>query len=187
MGMFSGRISAINSLSPAARAISEPAHQCCTDSLPLVPVDHGESHLRLSGLQDDVTSAADDRESAIFFHHCDQGDVIDEIHMQEELDFLVRKAAFRGEETTEERLRACAADGCKELGSVFRPQRADFDTASIARQLNRRILRCFRHSLQLYHDSNQATASVACSVLPAAIRSVNVDGEIVACRGSVTN
>ena len=61
MGMFSGRISAINSLSPAAGNLGEPAHQCCTDSLPLVPVDYGESHLRLSALQDDVASAANDR------------------------------------------------------------------------------------------------------------------------------
>ena len=47
--------------SSGAGNLGEPAHQCCTDSLPLVPVDHRESHLRLPGLQDDVTSVADDR------------------------------------------------------------------------------------------------------------------------------
>ena len=154
--MFSGSIFRNQFPQPSRTGnLGELAHQCCTDSLPLVPVDHRESHLRLSGLQDDVTSAADDRGSAtFFFHHCDQGDVIDEIRMQEELDFLVREAALCGEEPTEERLRTCAADGCKELGPVIRPQRADLDTASIVHQFNRGIPRYFRHDLQLYHDSD---------------------------------
>jgi hypothetical protein len=54
------------------------AHQSGPDTLSLVLVDHGESHLRLSGLQNDVTSATDDESGVILrvFPDCDDLTVV---------------------------------------------------------------------------------------------------------------
>ena len=60
---------------------SEVAHQPRADALALVLVNDGESDLSLPRLDDDITSAADDHWSPLFFHHCDQGYVIDEVNI----------------------------------------------------------------------------------------------------------
>src|SRR5262245_4279174 len=118
-------------------------HQRCTDTLPLVLVDHVEGHLSFLRVYNDVASAANYHGSAAFFHHCNQGHVVDEVNIQEECDFLLCKAALYREETVIEVLRAGTADGCGEIGPIARSERADFDPAPIARQLNRRIFAGF--------------------------------------------
>jgi hypothetical protein len=120
----------------------EMAQQCRSDALSLVLVDNDEGYLGPSGLHDDVTSAPNNHGSAAFFHHCDQGHVVDEVHVQEERDFLFRKFALWTEESAVERLGACALDGCDKLGPIVRPEGADFNPTSIAQQLNRGIPRC---------------------------------------------
>src|SRR4051812_28105317 len=113
-------------------------HQCGADTLALVFIDHRESYLGLPGLQDDVATTADDHGAAVFFAHCDQGHVIEEVDLCEERDFLVGKMTSYTEEATIERLGAAAADGRNELGPVVRSKRTDFDPVSIAQQINRR-------------------------------------------------
>ena len=69
--------------------------QCRADTLPLVLVDDGESHLGLPRLDDNVTSATDNYRSPAFFHHCDQGYVIGEVNVQvKSISFSV-KSRFR--------------------------------------------------------------------------------------------
>jgi hypothetical protein len=72
----------------------EMVQQCRTDTLPLVLVDDRESHLSLPGLDDDVTSAADNHWLSAFVNHCNQGLVIDEVDVQVESNFTFRKAAL---------------------------------------------------------------------------------------------
>ena len=105
--------------------------------LALVLVDHGESHLGLSRLHNDVTSASGDHEPGAFFHPCNQCHVVDEVGVQEERDFRLGEAASYGKETAVKRLAAAAADGCEEVGSVVGSERADFvsRSASIAEYL----------------------------------------------------
>ncbi len=86
----------------------EMTHERCAETLPLVLVDDSESDLGLSGLHDDVTCAARDHGPAAFVHDCDQCDVIDEIDMQEKLDFRLGKVAFYSKETTVKGVRAAA-------------------------------------------------------------------------------
>jgi hypothetical protein len=74
--------------------------------------------------------------------------VIDEIDVQEILDFRFREAAFYGEETTVERLTAAARDGCAEACPIGGPERADFDPASTAQRLECRIVGCVHHERQ---------------------------------------
>src|SRR5215211_2142659 len=57
----------------------EVAHQGRADTLPLVLVDDGESHLRRPGLDDDVASAPDDHRPSALVRHRDQGHVIGEV------------------------------------------------------------------------------------------------------------
>ena len=102
-------------------------HQRSTESLPLVGIYYNESYLGRLGLHHDITSAADDRKAVAFVHHRYQSDMIYEVDIQEERDFLLRKAALCPEETTKKGLRTGPLDGCKELIPVLRSQRPDFD------------------------------------------------------------
>ena len=70
------------------------SHERRTDALPLVLVDHGESHFRRSWVHDHITRTARDRGPAVFLDDCDQRDVVDEVDVQEKIDFRFRKAAF---------------------------------------------------------------------------------------------
>jgi hypothetical protein len=72
----------------------EMVHQCRANTLSLVLIDHGESNLGRPWPHDNVTRAADDYWSPTFLNHCDQGDVIDEVDVQEECDFPLAKRRF---------------------------------------------------------------------------------------------
>lgn len=50
----------------------EVTQECRADTLPLVFVNDGESHLRLSRPHDDVAGAAHDHAAGAFLHHRDQ-------------------------------------------------------------------------------------------------------------------
>src|SRR5262249_59177336 len=108
----------------------EMMHEGCAKALPLVLVDHSESQFRLSRLHDDVTCAARDHGPAAFVNDCDQCHVIDEVDVQEKLDFRLRKVSFYRKETPVKGLRAAAGDGCDEVGPVVRSKRAGFDPGS---------------------------------------------------------
>src|SRR5215831_18010423 len=92
----------------------EMMHECCAEALPLVLVDHSESDLGLSRLHDDVTCAARDHGAAGFVNDSDQRHVVDEVDVQEKLDFRLRKVSFYRKEATVKGLRAAAGDGCDE-------------------------------------------------------------------------
>src|SRR5262249_5650081 len=134
--------------SPSNRG--EVMHECSAETLLLVLVDDSESHFGLSRLHDDVAGAARDHGPAVFVHDRDQRDVIDEVGVQEKLDFRLCEATFDGKETTIKGLPAAAADGCDEVGPVVRSKRADFDPASIAQRLESRIVGRFQHDRQLF-------------------------------------
>jgi hypothetical protein len=76
--------------------------------------------------------------------------VIDEIDVQEKLDFRLCEATFDGKETAIKGLPTAATDGGDEVGPVVRPKRADFDSASIAQRLACRIVGRFQHDRQLF-------------------------------------
>jgi hypothetical protein len=128
----------------------EMMHEGRAETLPLILIDHSESDLGLSRRYDNVTSAARDHAPTAFVHDCDQCDVIDEVDVQEKLDFRLRKVSFYRKETTVKGLRAAASDGGDEGGPVFRSQRANFDPASIAQRLACRIVGRFQHDRQLF-------------------------------------
>ena len=138
----------LESASPGNRG--EMMHESRAETLPLILIDHSERDLGLSRLHDDVTCAARDHAPTAFAHDCDQCDVIDEVDVQEKLDFRLRKVSFYRKETTVKRLRAAAADGCDEVGPVVRSKRVDFDPASIAQRLEYRIVGRFQHGRQLF-------------------------------------
>jgi len=108
------------------------AHQNRTNTLPLVFVDHGERQLGLSRGDNDITATADDDRPAVFFPHCDQGNVIDKIDIDEERGFLLAKLALHSEETAIERFRADAADRRDEIVPVFRSKGTNLDPAPVS-------------------------------------------------------
>src|SRR5215472_18420567 len=65
----------------------EMMHEGRAETLPLILIDHSESDLGLSRLHEDVTCAARDHGPAAFVNDCDQRHVIDEVDVQEKLDF----------------------------------------------------------------------------------------------------
>src|SRR3954463_11751316 len=73
---------------------SKMAHQCPADPLPLVLVDDGKSHLGCPRLSDNITRASDYQGLTVLFHHGHQGNVVNEIDVHEECDFLFREAAL---------------------------------------------------------------------------------------------
>jgi Domain of unknown function (DUF4410) len=60
---------------------SKVVHQRRADTLSLVLVNDSESQLSLPRLDDDVTPAVDDHWPLLFFHHCDQGYVINKVNV----------------------------------------------------------------------------------------------------------
>ena len=127
----------------------EMMHEGRAETLPLIPIDHGESDLGLSRLYDNVTCAARDHGPTALVHDGDQCDVIDEVDVQEKLNFRLRKVSFYRKEATVKGLRAAAGNGRDEVGPVVRSKRADFDPASIAQRLECRIVGRFHHDRQL--------------------------------------
>src|SRR6516165_5484370 len=90
----------------------EMMHEGRAETSPLILIDHGESDLSLTSLYENVTCATRDHGPTALVHDCDQCDVIDEIDVQEKLDFRLRKVSFYRKETTVKGLRAAAADRC---------------------------------------------------------------------------
>ena len=67
-------------------AFREMAHEGRADPMPLVLVDHGEGHLGLAGLHDNIASppppAITGRPSSVHDRH--QGHVVDEVDVEKE-------------------------------------------------------------------------------------------------------
>src|SRR4029077_4009206 len=91
--------------------------------------------------------AAHDHRPSAFFHHRDQGHVIDKVDVREECDFLLAKAASYRKEPAADGAAACAADSFDESAPIVGFDGADFDAASVPQRLNCRIPACFRHGL----------------------------------------
>ena len=90
-----------------ARNRGEMTHQCCTDTLSLIPIDHGKSDLGLSTFDCNVASASDYRRLTAFVYHRHQGHMMDEVDVQEECDFLFGKVALYAEEAAIETGHRC--------------------------------------------------------------------------------
>jgi hypothetical protein len=104
--------------------------------LTLMLIDNRERKLSPAGLHDDVSSAADDRTSAVLVDKRNQSDMFDEVDVQKECDLLLAEVPLGGEETTEQRLRAGAADRSDDLVVVLRPQRADLQRPPVVQRLH---------------------------------------------------
>src|SRR4051812_22519781 len=115
---------------------SKMAHQGRADTLPLVLVHHGKSHLGCPRLSDNVTPASDNHRSSVLFDRGHEGDVVGEVDVHEECDFLLREAALGSKEAAEERLRAGASESGNKAGSVIWPEGADLDLAPVAQSLD---------------------------------------------------
>jgi hypothetical protein len=98
---------------------------------------------------------------AAFLHHRDQGDMVDEVDVQEERDFLLAEVALYLEETAVERLVTDPADGCLEISPVVRSKRPDFEPTSVAQRLKCRIGGCFQHSPASLFILGSADSSLA--------------------------
>jgi hypothetical protein len=70
--------------------------------------------------------------------------VIDEVDIQEKLDFRLGEMAFYFEEAPVKRLLAAASDGRDQVCSIVGSKRPDFDAPSVAQRLKCRIVGCFR-------------------------------------------
>ena len=124
----------------SARNRNEMPHQRPANTLSLISVDHGECHLGLPRFHDNIPSTTYDNGLAVFFHRRDQGDVINKIHIDEELGLLLAELPFHGEETPVEGIRADTADRCDEIVPISGAKGADFDPTSVSQGLNFRIL-----------------------------------------------
>jgi len=73
---------------------AEMPHQYRPDTLTLIRIYDGESHLCLRRLADDISRSPDDHRSPAFVHHRDQGHVVDEIDVHKRRDFRLADVAF---------------------------------------------------------------------------------------------
>ncbi len=122
------------------------AHQRLADALSLILVHHDEGHLGMARPQNDVTPATRDDRSAILLCHGDQGDVRDEIDIQEECNLRFGKIALCSEEASIKRLSARAADGREQAGAVVRSEGPDLHPATSGQRFNRGIVLHVRHA-----------------------------------------
>jgi hypothetical protein len=113
--------------------------------LSLALVGYSEGDFGLPWLYDDVTTAADDHRSSAFFGNCDQGHMVYKVDVHEKGDFLFCKGALCPKETSAQGFRGAMTDGFGNFATVIGSQRADFDAASVAQRLNRRICSRFNH------------------------------------------
>lgn len=93
---FRTRIAKLHILKGIAGKCGKMAHQRRANALPLIFVDHSERHLGCSRAHYDITSASDDCGSAPFSRNGDPRDVVGEIDVQEEVNFLLRKNGALG-------------------------------------------------------------------------------------------
>src|SRR5262245_18727712 len=124
---------------------NDVAHQHCADALSLVFIDNRERYLGCPRTHDDVTSATDDCPPAAFSDHDDDCNVVGEIDIHEEVDFLFGKMALQPQETAVKRSGADAVGGCDKISAVAGSEGADFDSASVAQSFDYRIVGRFRH------------------------------------------
>lgn len=125
--------------------LSKMAHQDRSEPLSLVIVDHRKRDFGPAGLCHDVASAAYNRAPSVHFRDRDQRHVIDEVDVEEEIEFLLAEFAANGEEAAEQGLCAGAFNRRKKAIPVARPQRADFDAPTVAQCLDGRIACRMRH------------------------------------------
>jgi hypothetical protein len=150
---------------------SKMPHQRGSDSLSLVFVDQGESYLCSSRFNHNVTTTTYDVGSFAFFCDDNQGYMVDEIDVREELHFLFGKIAPYRKEAASEGLHAGAADGLFEAAAILMPERTDFNAATIAQGLNGRKIDCFRHNQRsLNSDVVQQIGDDQVTVAPPAAR-----------------
>ena len=98
---------------------SQMAHEQCADTLPLVPICHGERDLSSSRLQDDVTGSTDNHRSSGFGQFGYERQMVYEIDIQEEGNFLFGKASLWRKEPAIERLGAAVGHCCQQPVAVI--------------------------------------------------------------------
>jgi hypothetical protein len=144
---FSGMTSAINSLSPASRAIAARWRiSSVPDALALVRVDDHKGDLGPAGFDDNVASAADNDRPAVLIDQRNQCDMVVEVDIHEESDLLRGEATLHGEETSLQRLHSGAADRGEHVVLVIGSKRADFDLASVAEMFDCVAFTGYRHA-----------------------------------------
>jgi hypothetical protein len=94
---------------------------------------------------EDIAATADDNASAVFFRDRDQGNVGDEIDVEEKRLLAFGKMPFSAEEAAIERLSAGPVDRREHAFFVNRLQSAHFELAAVAQPFHRGVFRCFHH------------------------------------------
>jgi len=84
--------------------------KCAADALSLVFVDHSKRDLRRTGSFNDITSTGNNYRAVPFIDYRDQGDMVDEVDVQKEVDFFFGKIAAHTKKTSIERLRPYAVN-----------------------------------------------------------------------------
>src|SRR5262249_41222538 len=115
----------------------EMAHQDLADALPLILVENCEGYLCLARRHDDISRAAHDHWSASLAECRDQGDVIDEVDVHKEGNFVVAKLTLNRKEPVFKGMRADTVRGRNKVVAIFRPERANCELASVSQCLNR--------------------------------------------------
>src|SRR5262249_47211609 len=112
------------------------AHQDRADALPLILVKNGEGYLGLARRHDDVSRTAYDHRSASLIQYRNQGDMIDEVDVHKEGDFVFAELTFDREEAAFKRMRADTTRSGDEVVPILRAERANCELASISQRLN---------------------------------------------------
>ena len=128
-----------------ARQLPKMTHQDRSEPLSLVIVDHRKRDFGPAGLCHDVASAAYNRLPSVRFRDRHQRHVIDEVDVEEKVEFLLAEFAANGEEAAEQGLCAGAFNRRKQGIPVARPQGADFNPSTVAQCFDCRIARRMRH------------------------------------------
>src|SRR5207249_1414224 len=98
-----------------ARNPREMPHQMPAETLSLISIDNDEGDLCLAGLHDDVASTADNGEASVLVSQRDEGDMIAEIDLHEEIDFPLRETSLHRKKSSLQRLCAGAPDRCEHV------------------------------------------------------------------------
>ena len=121
-----------------ARQRCQMPQQRAGDSLTLEFVDDRESELGRSRADHDITPPACDDLPFALAQHGDEGDLIDEVDVDECCDFLLAERTSDTEEAPVERLIAGMVGRREQRGAIAGSERANIDPPSVAQQLSRR-------------------------------------------------
>lgn len=149
-----------------AREDDKMTHQDGADPSALPSVNDDKCHLGSPWLEDDVSAAADDDLLVRLICERDDCDMIYEINLCEEGALTFREMTLHREEATLQRLSARFSDRREHVSLVLPTNGPNFDSAAIAEDFTRGMVRDCRHRLCgcLEADSRLMSAMGRCGL-----------------------